>query len=72
MTMTVSLAGTFTTTQQDLIRHDYIVPRPAGVLVNGVLVNSVPGSVPTIVFGYDTETPYVDGWDIGSWFVSNS
>jgi hypothetical protein len=63
MTMDVIIAGNFTSTIQDLITHDYIVPRPAGVLINYAF-----GTLP--IFGYDTESAFINGYDIGYWLVT--
>jgi hypothetical protein len=62
MTMNVIIAGIFSSNIHDLITNGYIVPRPAGVLVNYVF-----GTLPA--FGFDVEDAYVAGCDVGSWVV---
>jgi len=65
MTMNFTLSGNFTSVIKDLINNGYIVPRPAGVLI-GNLTAVVP-SVPA--FGFDLETAYVSGFDVGNWTI---
>jgi hypothetical protein len=62
MTMDLTISGNFSSVVHDLIINGYIVPRPAGVLINYSL-----GTLP--VFGFDRETNYVAGFDVGSWAV---
>lgn len=63
MTMNVIIAGNFTTVVQDLITHDYIVPRPAAVKINYSF-----GTLP--IFGYDIQSGFINGYDIGHWLVT--
>lgn len=58
MSFTVALAGTFTSMIEDLIRHDMIVPRPEGVLINYTFAK-MP------FFGCDLNNTYVAGVDVG-------
>lgn len=58
MTITVTLAGNFTSIIQDLISNGYIVPRPEGVLINYLF-----GTQP--FFGCDRNDSYVAGADVG-------
>jgi hypothetical protein len=60
MTLDVYLVGVFSQKIIDLIDHDYIVPRPEGVLVNYRL-----GQMP--FFGHDRDDQYIAGFDMGYW-----
>lgn len=60
MTATISLTGNFSSIQQDLINHDYIVPRPEGVLYNPT--GPAPGAG---LFGFDRNDSAVAGFDTG-------
>jgi len=58
MSVTVYIAGAFTSIVQDLISHGYILPRPQGVLYNYVF--------PTLpLLGFDRKDEYVAGPDLG-------
>lgn len=43
-----------------LITEGFILPKPAGVRVNYVILD-------TTLFGWDSETQFIDGWDKGKW-----
>ena len=43
-----------------LITGGYILPKPAGVRVNYTILDST-------LFGWDSETQFIDGWDKGKW-----
>jgi hypothetical protein len=60
MSFTVLLSGAFSSIIIGLITHDYIVPRP-----QGVLMNLSYGSMP--FFGFDRVDSFVSGWDLGKW-----
>lgn len=60
MTMDITLLGSFTQMIIDLITHDYIVPRPQGVLCNYNY-----GTTP--FFGHDRRDVYIAGFDEGNW-----
>lgn len=60
MAITIILSGAFTSIIQDLITHDYIVPRPQAVLINYVLAT-------TPIFGFDLSNTFIDGFDAGHW-----
>ena len=60
MTATIVLTGVFSSIIQDLILHNYIVPRPEGVLYNYIF-----GDLP--IFGYDQNNAFVAGYDTGHW-----
>lgn len=63
MTATIFITGTFSSIEQDLISHGYIVPRPQGVLYNYVFSN-----LPLPAFGFDgLNLSLVAGFDVGSW-----
>ncbi|HJX51909.1 MAG TPA: DUF2612 domain-containing protein [Polyangia bacterium] len=58
MSITVYVAGAFTSIITDLISHGYILPRPQGVLLNFVF--------PTLpMLGFDRDDDYVSGLDKG-------
>lgn len=61
MSMDVLIVGDFSTLTSELITNGYIVPKP-----EGVKINYVSATLPS--FGYDLETTYVDGYEIGNWF----
>ena len=52
-------AGTLTPTQLALVKSGLLVPRPEGVLINGVIFLTGP------LFGLDFETPGISGLDVG-------
>lgn len=61
MTFNVVLSGVFTSILQDLITHDYIVPRPQAVLVNPTF-SDLP------IFGFETaNTSFIAGFGLGKW-----
>lgn len=60
MTVDVLITGTLDATLVNLIRNDYIVPRPQGVLLTYMY-----GSMP--FFGFDRVDDYIAGFDIGIW-----
>lgn len=60
MTLTVLMSGSFTSITTDLIVHGFIVPRPEGVLINYSFAG-LP------VFGFDLNTSFIAGFDIGKW-----
>lgn len=43
-----------------LIQNGFILPKPSGVRVNYTVQDSA-------IFGYDSETAFIDGWDKGIW-----
>ncbi len=43
-----------------LMFHGYIIPKPSGVRVNYTILERP-------LFGYDSNTSFVKGWDYGSW-----
>ena len=43
-----------------LITEGFILPKPAGVRVNYAILD-------TTLFGWDSETQIIDGWDKGTW-----
>ena len=53
-------AGTLTTTQLALIKSGLLVPRPEGVLINGVIQLTGP------LFGLDFDNASVSGPDVGA------
>lgn len=61
MTITVTLAGNYTDVQKSLILSGYIVPRPAGVLINYYF-----GALPTFGWGFDNDM--ISGFGKGYWF----
>ena len=62
MSMDVLIVGNFSTLTTELITNGYIVPKP-----EGVKINYVSATLPS--FGYDLETTYVDGYEVGNWFT---
>lgn len=60
MTATVTMSGAISSLIQDLITHDYIVPRPETVQYNYVF-STLPA------FGFDRDDTYVGGFDHGKW-----
>ncbi len=48
------------TTLAALLFHGYIIPKPAGVRVNYTVLDKP-------LFGFDSETSFVQGWDKGVW-----
>lgn len=63
MSMTIYVtAGTLTPTQLALVKSGLLVPRPEGVLINGVIVLTGP------VFGVGLENSTVAGVGVGSFF----
>jgi hypothetical protein len=62
MTANITIAGSFTSIEQDLIANGFIIPRPEGVLYN-------PPTAPVTgpFFGFDLETLVISGFDVGKW-----
>jgi hypothetical protein len=60
MTVTVNVTGTFNSMINDLIAHDYLIPRPEGV----GLSTSIPSHP---LFGFGAENDYVAGFGHGYW-----
>jgi len=65
MTIDVTITGTFTQIIIDLIKNDYIVPRPQGVWMNYYVGTISPANLP--FFGFDRRDTYVSGFDEGHW-----
>jgi hypothetical protein len=61
MTAYVFVLGNFSYTVRELIRNDYIVPRPQGVSYNVFYNSDVP------LFGFDLDTDFIAGFDKGYW-----
>ena len=64
MTISVSVAGPLpTAVQLALLRSGLVVPCPSGVMMNYFVtsINNTP------LFGFDIESSYISGWDVGSW-----
>ena len=61
MSMDVLIVGDFASLTTELVTNGYIVPKP-----EGVKINYTSAVLPS--FGYDLETTYVDGYEIGNWF----
>jgi hypothetical protein len=59
MTATITLNGSFTSIEKDLIGNGLIVPRPEGVLYNYVFGTDLP------YFGADLNNGYIAGADLG-------
>lgn len=60
MTMNVLVVGMAPGIQQELVENGYIVPKPAGVLVNYTFASDP-------VFAYDYDNTYLSGYDVGYW-----
>lgn len=60
MTVVVTMSGSFTSIIQDLITHDYIVPRAEGVLMQYNFAG-LP------IFGFDRNDAFIAGFDLGLW-----
>ena len=60
MTVTIILAGAFTSILQDLITNGLIVPRPQAVLYNYTFT-TLPA------FGFDSDNSLIAGFDHGHW-----
>lgn len=58
MSITIILAGVFSSVIIDLITHGLIIPRPEGVLMNYQF-----GEMP--FFGFDSDNDYIAGFDKG-------
>lgn len=50
---------------QALITQGYIPLKPEGIRVNNYYIPVVTGPA----FGWDLDTPYVQGWDAGAWTI---
>jgi hypothetical protein len=60
MTATITLTGAFTSIVKDLITHDYIIPRPEGVLYTYLF-----GELP--YFGFGSSPGFIAGFGEGHW-----
>lgn len=61
MTYTVSILNPQISEEEvALLFNGFILPKPSGVLVNYITLD-------TALFGWDTETDFVQGWDEGQW-----
>lgn len=60
MTVTLSIAGAFTSIIQDLITNGYILPRPQAVLYTYIFA-TLP------MFGFDRDDSFVAGFDTSHW-----
>lgn len=60
MTAQVAIFGFSNTLYQELITHEYIIPRPSGV-------KYFYGFVEDVTFAFDLNTEYLKGWDLGKW-----
>jgi len=58
MSLTLILAGVFSSLQKDMIRNGLIFPRPEGVLINYTFAN-LP------LFGFDLNNATIAGFDLG-------
>lgn len=50
----------FSQTDLALLQLGYILPKPSGVRVNYEIQDKP-------LFGWDTDTPFITGWDKGNW-----
>jgi hypothetical protein len=62
MTLTYVFNFALTTAQIAIVQNSGAMPRPAGVGVNF----SFPG-MPNPQFGFDSDGPFIEGWDLGFW-----
>lgn len=60
MSATIVMTGTFSSIIQDLITHEYIVPKPEAVGYSYVF-----GSLP--FFGFDREDAFIASFGVGKW-----
>ena len=60
MTAQVAIFGLSDTLYQELITHEYIIPRSSGV-------KYFYGFVDDITFAFDLDTNLLKGWDLGKW-----
>ena len=59
MSATITLTGSFSSIEQDLIMNGFIVPRSECVLYHYVLLSNLP------LFGFDITSAYQAGFDVG-------
>ena len=52
--------SSFSKTDLALLQLGYILPKPSGVRVNYEIQDKP-------LFGWDTDTPFITGWDKGNW-----
>lgn len=64
MTMDALIVGDFSQMEKDLIDNGYIIPKPAGVRINFIVIASTDG-IPLFSYGYDNEI--LGGYDT-TWF----
>lgn len=62
MTLTYVFNFAPTTAQIAIVQNSGAMPRPAGVEINF----SFPG-MPNPQFGFDSDGPFIEGWDLGFW-----
>lgn len=61
MTVTVMIIDpNFNATKIALLLRGYLLPKPSGVRLNYIVVDSP-------LFGWDTESSFIGGWDDGKW-----
>ena len=61
MTVTVMIIDpNFNATKIALLLRGYLLPKPSGVRLNYIVVDSP-------LFGWDTESNFIRGWDDGKW-----
>ena len=61
--MNVFITGVYSSIVRDLTLHDYIVPRPEGVLIN-YFFGAYTGSP---LFGFDLDNEFIAGFGKGQW-----
>jgi hypothetical protein len=65
MTETIGIAGTIPSALfTALIVQGFLILKPAAVGLNGVIQTTVSGSP---LFGFDSQTAYISGFDTGAW-----
>lgn len=68
MTMTLALSGVIPSSLFiALLTQGYMSLRPAAVDIKEIVVTSISG---TAIFGFDSDTDYIAGFDTGTWGVS--
>lgn len=61
MSYTISILNPAATDQEiALLFNGFILPKPSGVLVNYIIFD-------TALFGWDSDTQFIKGWDEGQW-----
>lgn len=60
MTAQVAIFGFSDTLYQELVTHEYIIPRPSGV-------KYFYGFIDDVTFSFDLNTDLLKGWDLGKW-----